>query len=217
MALAHAGYFRGTVVVIVTCSLTLVSHVLPHSSPVPLTRPSPAMSAYATSRSIDSTTQLVYSRTPTSIIQQHVLETFPVVDSGHKGYLTRHDLRCAVILLLGYTPSHIEISALLTTAGCRTPSERLTLDRFVPLLTRRIEQQDTLQYYQQLFAAFDTEGRGFIRRDDFMRVCQCVTVKGAVDRSMLERLFDVCDVDGDGVVSYREFDRLMSARPYSTV
>lgn len=175
------------------------------------------MSAHHTSRSIDSTTQLIYSRTPSSTVQQHVHDTFALVDTNHKGYLTRHDLKCAIILLLGYTPSHIEINALLSAADCYSPADRLTIDRFVPLLSRRIEQLDTLHYYQQLFGVFDVDGRGFIRRDDWLRVCGSVTVAGAVDRDMLCSVFDVCDVDGDGVVSYREFDRLMSARPYTTV
>ena len=174
------------------------------------------MTTYDSSRSVDPTTQLIYSRTPTSTIQQHVHDTFTLLDSSHKGHLSRHELKCAIILLLGYTPSHIELHALFTAAGCHTSTDRLTVDRFVPLLTRRIEQQDTLHYYQQLFGAFDVDGRGFIRRDDFLHVCQRVTVAGAVDESMLARLFDVCDVDGDGVVSYRDFDRLMSARPYAT-
>ena len=160
------------------------------------------MSTYD-NRSIDPTTQLIYSRTPTSTIQQHVHDTFTLLDTANKGYLSRHDLKCAMILLLGYTPSHIEVNALLTSTGCHTSTGRLTVDRFVPLLTRRISQQDTLQYYQQLFAAFDESGRGFIRRDDFMRVCECVTTAGAVDRSMLERVFDVvrCERRWSGVVS----------------
>ena len=175
------------------------------------------MSALDGSRSIDPTTQLMYSRTPTAGIEQHVCDAFTLLDTSNKGYLSRHDLKCAVILLLGYTPSRLETAALLTTAGCLSAADRLTADRFVPLLARRIAQQDTLQCYQQLFAAFDAEGRGFIRRDDFLRVCERVTVAGAVDRAMLGELFDVCDVDGDGLVAYWEFDRLMSARPYSTI
>ena len=166
---------------------------------------------------MDPTTQLIYSRTPTSTIQQHVQDTFILLDTTHKGYLTRHDLKCAIILLLGYTPSHIELTALLTTAGCHPPTQQLTLDRFLPLLTRRIQQHDTLQYYQQLFGAFDSDNNGFIRRTDFIQVCLSVTPPGAIDRPMLDALFGVCDGDGDGVVSYREFDRLMSARPFATV
>ena len=175
------------------------------------------MSAYDSSRSIDPTTLLVYSRTPLSTIQQHVQDTFTLLDTAGKGYLSRHDLKCAIILLLGYTPSHIELTALLTAADCHSPTDRLTADRFIPLLSRRIQQQDVLSYYQQLFNAFDTDGRGFIRRQDFLHVCQRVTAAGTVDGAMLERLFDVCDVNGDGVISYREFDRLMSARPYATI
>ena len=143
------------------------------------------MSGYDISRSIDPTTQLIYSRTPTTTIQQHVQDTFSFLDSGHKGHLSRHDLKCALILLLGYTPSHIEINALLTAAGCHTTGERLTPDRFIPLLTRRIEQQDTLHYYQQLSRPSTWRAAASLRRDDFLRVCQCVTAAGAVDRSML--------------------------------
>ena len=177
------------------------------------------------SRSIDPTTQLIYSRTPLPILEQHVLETFSLLTNTNnttptKQYLTRHDLKCAIILLLGYTPSTLELNTLLTAAGCTPHSQqRLTADRFVPLLTRRIQQQDVLHHYQQLFASFDSEGKGFIRRDDFMGVCERVVVGGVGGggRDEFGKLFDVCDVDGDGVVSYREFDRLMSNRPYATM
>ena len=200
------------------------------------------MSSYdSSSQLIDSTTQLIYSRTPPAIIQQHVQDTFHLLDTTNKGYLTRHDLKCAIILLLGYTPSHIELNTLLTTTHSTLPNAatttsqppsplRLTEDQFVALLTRRMQQQDTLHYFQHLFSAFDTQHNGYIRKQDFLSVCDRVVVSGGsgsgderggggvvLDESVLSGVFDVCDVDGDGLISYREFDRLMSARPYSTM
>lgn len=207
------------------------------------------MSIYENGRSVDPTTQLIYCRTPIETIEQHVRTTLTTIIAPHSSdspnntaatthQLTRHDVKCAIILLLGYTPSHIELNTLLhtqtpphhthtntephtnnTNNNTNTPTRTMSIDHLITHLTTRIAHQDTLTHYQHLFTALDTTHSNFIRRTDFLALCEHIVSSSSsgLDRVWLERVFDVCDVDGDGLVSYREFDRLMSGRPYASI
>ena len=46
-----------------------------------------------------------------------ICATFLAFDSGAKGALTRHELRCAHLSLLGYAPSRLELDVLLPKGG----------------------------------------------------------------------------------------------------
>jgi len=173
---------------------------------------------------------LTYSCTPLPLLELHVREALTMLDEDGDGTLTEHDLRCAFIYLLGYTPSKLEVRSLMERESARekgkSANERakdgvvgsdvggggvgLSMERGIDLLCQRLTRQHPTEFFQQLFTAIDTHNRGFLVCEDFVRLCRHFAP--ALDVSVLNSLFSVVDVDGNGKVSYREFEAVMSGR-----
>jgi len=156
------------------------------------------------SHSFSPPTQLVFCHSPIDLIETELQQTFDILDSQHTGSLNRHDIKCAVIYLLGYTPSKLEIQSLFSREKA---ADGLTREQFIRVFTNKILQQAPYDYLRQLFSAFDEHDQGFIRQREFIQIAQ--QINGNLPVSVLESLFCVADEDGNGLVSYREFERIM--------
>lgn len=75
-----------------------------------------------------------------------------------------------------------------------------------------LQCQDEDEDIRQTFMAFDRRGRGFLVLDDFL---QAVAEAGgaAMSPAAAEEAFREIDGDGDGRVSFRDFQRMMRAEP----
>ena len=56
---------------------------------------------------VDESTLLVYARSPAAVIETEVRDAFLLADADGDGLLQAADVRCAVIYLLGYSPSRV--------------------------------------------------------------------------------------------------------------
>ena len=134
-----------------------------------------------------------------------ICATFLAFDSGAKGALTRHELRCAHLSLLGYAPSRLELDVLLPKGG------QLELAAFCEAMAARLVNQEPDDAIRRAFRAFDADHKGFVGRRDLQRVLDAVAPHLPPRTAALA--FDMVDSDGDGRVSYRDFHGMMSARP----
>ena len=134
-----------------------------------------------------------------------ICATFLAFDSGAKGALTRHELRCAHLSLLGYAPSRLELDVLLPKGG------QLELAAFCEAMAARLVNQEPDDAIRRAFRAFDADHKGFVGRRDLQRVLDAVAPHLPPRTAALA--FDMVDSDGDGRVSYRDFHLMMSARP----
>ena len=126
-------------------------------------------------------------------------------DSGAKGALTRHELRCAHLSLLGYAPSRLELDVLLPkgSSSSSPPSARRW--------RRGSSTRSPTTPSAAPSAAFDADHKGFVGRRDLQRVLDAVAPHLPPRTAALA--FDMVDSDGDGRVSCRDFHGMMSARP----
>uniref|UniRef100_A0A3B1K5A4 EF-hand calcium binding domain 11 n=1 Tax=Astyanax mexicanus TaxID=7994 RepID=A0A3B1K5A4_ASTMX len=91
-----------------------------------------------------------------------------------QSYLSREDLKIAVVMLFGYKPSKV------------VPG--VPLERFVSLMGRKLSAEDPYEKTRHVFSAFDVHCRGFLKLEDFKSVFARVAPR-LPDRTVLEALF----------------------------
>ncbi|XP_043552897.1 EF-hand calcium-binding domain-containing protein 11 isoform X2 [Chiloscyllium plagiosum] len=113
-------------------------------------------------------------------LQQSVHRLHPVAfvfrecDLGQKGYLSREDLKVAVVAAFGYKPSKLEIDMMMAGA-VENNLPGLPLEQFTALMSRKLAAQDRYDEIRQIFSAFDARCCGFLTLDDFKRAFADVT------------------------------------------
>ncbi|XP_056623892.1 EF-hand calcium-binding domain-containing protein 11 isoform X2 [Triplophysa dalaica] len=75
-------------------------------------------------------------------------------DVGRKGYLSREDLKIAVVMLFGYKPSKSETN-LLMESGSVKDCPGVPLHQFTTLMGRKMSAEDPYEKMRQIFSAFD--------------------------------------------------------------
>ncbi|XP_029914191.1 EF-hand calcium-binding domain-containing protein 11 isoform X2 [Myripristis murdjan] len=133
---------------------------------------------------------------------------FALCDLDHDGYLSRDDLKVAMVMLFGYKPSKSEIDLLMGQEQLSQSPLGLSLDRFVSLMAGRLSEEDSYLKSRQIFNAFDTHCRGFLKLEDFRAAFNRVA-PGLPERSAVEA-FQHTDQDSDGHVSFKDFAAVLS-------
>nr|XP_055028107.1 EF-hand calcium-binding domain-containing protein 11-like isoform X3 [Misgurnus anguillicaudatus] len=87
-------------------------------------------------------------------------------DLGRKGYLSREDLKVAVVMLFGYKPSKSETDMLMES-GSYKDWPGVPLNQFTSLMGRKMSAEDPYEKMRQIFSAFDVHCRGFLKLEDF--------------------------------------------------
>uniref|UniRef100_W5LH25 EF-hand calcium binding domain 11 n=1 Tax=Astyanax mexicanus TaxID=7994 RepID=W5LH25_ASTMX len=119
---------------------------------------------------------------------------FEQCDVEKKGYLSREDLKIAVVMLFGYKPSKV------------VPG--VPLERFVSLMGRKLSAEDPYEKTRHVFSAFDVHCRGFLKLEDFKSVFARVAPR-LPDRTVLEA-FRQMDHDSDGHISFKDFENVIT-------
>ncbi|XP_038071400.1 EF-hand calcium-binding domain-containing protein 11-like [Patiria miniata] len=143
-------------------------------------------------------------RTATDAEKRRFMMVFRDCDTGSNGYLSREDLKMAVVTLFGYKPSKYEADQMMK--GCEG-SEGITETQFLSLMSSKLAAQDRDEEIRQIFMTFDTHCRGFVTVDDLHRAFSEVAPR--IPRHRVDTLFKEVDRDGDGRVSYRDFEFMM--------
>ncbi|MFT7801822.1 EF-hand calcium-binding domain-containing protein 11 [Arapaima gigas] len=131
---------------------------------------------------------------------------FQRCDEGKKGYLTREDLKVAVVQLFGYKPSKVETNMLMDPA-LKADLPGVPLDLFVSLMGRKLSVLDPYEKTRQIFNVFDVRCKFPLRffYPDGTQISQkpCHRIQGRTDHGLA--LLEV-DQDSDGHVSFRDFE-----------
>ncbi|KAI0208016.1 EF-hand calcium-binding domain-containing protein 11 [Lamellibrachia satsuma] len=135
--------------------------------------------------------------------------TFHDSDLGHKGYLTREDLKTATVALLGYKPSKYEVDEMCRSGGFteKSSEQGMTLDKFVKVMSLKMAAVDEDDEIRQTFLIFDSQCRGFLNLEDIIKAFSQVAPH--MQRHAIESAFKEIDRDGDGRISYKDFEFMM--------
>ncbi|XP_029453635.1 EF-hand calcium-binding domain-containing protein 11 [Rhinatrema bivittatum] len=133
-------------------------------------------------------------------------EVFKKCDENNKGYLSREDVKVAVMMLFGYKPSKREVESMMSAVQQTTTG--MLLDGFLKSMSTKKAAQQCYDEARQIFTAFDNQYRGFLTCDDFKTVFRRI-VPHFSERMIIETFREV-DQDSDGHVSYKDFELAMS-------
>ncbi|TPX69960.1 hypothetical protein SpCBS45565_g02074 [Spizellomyces sp. 'palustris'] len=131
-------------------------------------------------------------------------QVFRRADKGHKGWLSRDDFKVAMVGLLGYKPSKFEIERARNNVNFE--KHEMTLERFISL-RRNCSSADLDETIRQCFLTADIGCHGYISRSDLHSIFS--QVAPSVPTHVIDDAFAVVDMDGDGKVGYRDFEKLM--------
>ncbi|KAH9490302.1 EF-hand calcium-binding domain-containing protein 11 [Bulinus truncatus] len=138
-----------------------------------------------------------------------IKKAFHHADEGSKGYLLALDLKVATMFLFGYKLCKDEVNQILLTHGTLLQSGQkgLTLAQFEEAMRPKFAAVDEDEEIRNTFKAFDKNCRGFLKLEDVKSAFQLVCPHFAEHR--IELAFKEMDRDGDGRVSYKDFDFMM--------
>ncbi|KAI9361166.1 hypothetical protein DFJ73DRAFT_42092 [Zopfochytrium polystomum] len=145
------------------------------------------------------------------LIRNNVREVFYRADNGCKGYLDRSELEVALRGLLGYLPSEFELDQIEAVAAAG--GQKLTLAVFSGILAPRLARLHQNDMIREMFLALDAGGRGYITLSDLREASKCSAP--FVPEEVVELAFGAVDNDGDGKVSFREFEAITRLRERS--
>lgn len=151
------------------------------------------------------------SLTDEAALKRDCERAFRDADEGQKGYLSPEDYKVAVVSLLGYKPSKYEIETVFKAqqSDQKLPKESFKLDKaaFVTLMYGRMTQQDSDELIRQIFLSFDAHCQGFVTLENCKQAFRQVAPH--IRDAQVELFFAEVDSNGDGRVSYRDFDIMM--------
>lgn len=135
-----------------------------------------------------------------------------------KDGLSPEDYKVAVLEVLGYKPSNYELASVWSScleAGQVGAGSLMDRDTFVSYMTRRLMQKDKDELIREVFITLDVYQRGFLTEGDCLVAFQQVAPQ--LREQVVKELFAELDSNGDGKVSYRDFEIMMkSASTYQT-
>lgn len=135
-----------------------------------------------------------------------LVNAFYECDAKHKGFLTREDFKVAVVSLFGYKPSKYEVDEFYGSSG-EEGSSGMVLERFLDLMSAKVAVQDEEEEIRQSFLAFDAQCRGFLTLEDLRKAVSLSAPH--LPGHVVESAFREVDRDGDGRVSYKDFEFMM--------
>ncbi|GAB1601393.1 EF-hand calcium-binding domain-containing protein 11-like isoform X1 [Argonauta hians] len=133
---------------------------------------------------------------------------FKEFDAGSKGYLTREDVKMCTLSLLGYKPSKYETDRIMQTCRGKSNQEKgLNVDSFIEAMTPKMATRDENEEIRLTFMAFDYGCHGFLTITDLKKAFREVAPKFPEEN--IEIIFREVDQDGDGRISFKDFEFMM--------
>ncbi|XP_052010083.1 EF-hand calcium-binding domain-containing protein 11 isoform X1 [Xyrauchen texanus] len=129
-------------------------------------------------------TMLRNEREINDVNREKMEAVFHQCDMGKKGYLSREDLKIAVVMLFGYKPSKSETNILMENGSSKGGSG-VPLEQFMSLMVRKMSAEDPYEKTRQIFTAFDVHCHGFLKLEDFKSAFKRVAPR-LPERTVLE-------------------------------
>lgn len=111
-----------------------------------------------------------------AVIREHIAQSFKRFDDGDKGWLNRHDLKCAFASLTGYKPSALELQHVME----RCPAGQVDQRHFAGYMEERLtggragahydasspSLHARMEHVRRVFKAFDARHAGYVSLED---------------------------------------------------
>ena len=137
-------------------------------------------------------------------------QIFHDYDSDRDGFLTRRQLKLAVIAVFGYKPSSTETRRLVDSSvfdeDVGVEKEAVSLAGFLSFCQRRQAREDSSLETRRVFNALDQEARGFLTAEDVVSACQ--RVAPGLTEERIKAVVAEVDVSGHGRIALGDFFHL---------
>ena len=152
-----------------------------------------------------------------------IKRSFNFADSHNKNYLTRREFKVGFVAVFGHKPSKFDVDEIMMKYGkqkseyclefnaCFDEAECdeiiIDFDNFKNCMQERLKLCDIDDDIRETFKIMDAKCKGYIDLTDFKKMVG--RFLPTLDQLNTQRIFNEADRDGDGRVSYRDFQLLM--------
>ncbi|CAD5121544.1 DgyrCDS10043 [Dimorphilus gyrociliatus] len=133
-------------------------------------------------------------------------KVFSSYDENAKGFLTQLEIKFAICSLFGYKPSKYEVNSLIERYGSDHETG-LNKNGFRNAVLVKFKEFSEDENIRQSFLCFDDARRGFLTLDQVYSIF--VKVAPNLNKRLVENAFRHIDSDGDGRVTYNDFESMM--------
>ena len=137
-----------------------------------------------------------------------IKEAFSVFDTEHSGSIDARELKAAM-RALGFEVKKQEIRKIMQDLD-KSVSEKINYSEFLSIMTPRMGEKDTREEILKIFRLFDEDQTGKISFRGLKKVA-LELVEGLTDDELHE-MVEEADRDGDGLINFDEFYRVMKKR-----
>lgn len=147
------------------------------------------------------------------VLKCRCIRAFKNATRHGQDHLSPEDYKVAVLELLGYKPSKYELSNVWSAClgvGQEEAGTFMGIDAFVSYMTDRLKRKDQDELIREVFVSLDVYQRGFLTERECLAAFQQVAPQ--MREEVVKGLFAELDFNGDGKVSYRDFEIMMKSQ-----
>jgi len=126
-------------------------------------------------------------------------------DKNDDGYITTKELG-ALIRSLGENPTEGEVAEMINEVDA-DKNGLLEFHEFIRIMAKRMTWESMAFEISEAFRVFDKDRNGYISSDELRY--QVTTVGDKLTQDEVTDLLCVADQNGDGLIDYKEFVRMM--------
>lgn len=135
-------------------------------------------------------------------------EAFEIFDKDKDGYITAKEL-IQVMKSLNQDPSEQEINEMIKQVDLDN-NGRIDFNEFAELMTKRSKETDIEEEVINAFRVLDKQGQGTISTVELRHLM--VTLGDKLTEEEVEEMLREADFDGNGIINYEEFVRMMMTK-----
>lgn len=141
-------------------------------------------------------------------LNSELKEAFNIFDKDKDGFITVKELEAAMVAL-GYNLSNEEIRNLVSYYD-KDASGTVDLSEFISLMTHKIQEQEEENEILEIFELYDRNGDGYLSKEELEMVLK--EAGENIKSEDLDVFFEVADADGDKLLNYYEFSKIMKGK-----
>ena len=143
-------------------------------------------------------------------VENQIFTAFQLGDENGNGFLSREDLKVAMLFLFGYKPSKYEIDQLMRCEKHSELNDVMSFGTFSKIMTEKLQIESEDQRTREFFLMLDVKCKGFLTIDDLQHAFkQCAP---AISHSTVLSCFKEMCHHADGKLSYREFEQVIKSQ-----
>ena len=137
-----------------------------------------------------------------------VKEAFTIFDTEHSGSIDARELKAAM-RALGFDVKKQEIKKIMQDLD-KSVNEKINYNEFLSIMTPRMSEKDTRDEILKIFRLFDEDSTGKISFRNLKKVA--LELGEGLSDDELHEMIEEADRDGDGLINFDEFYRVMKKR-----